>query len=213
MNAKERNKILIVDDDDMVIMALADILSTRYAVFSSKDGLDGLEKAEKIVPDLILLDIVMPGMDGHSFISALKGNEKTNSIPVIIISSLSEVEDERKGLALGAADYITKPFFPEIVKLRVHSQIKLINQTREIINKEADAKSARAKMEFLMQMSHDMLTPMNAIMGMTVIAMRERNSETTTDCLKEIDVAARCLLSLIRELLDSSSKAIGGQIV
>ena len=208
MSGTEKNTVLVIDDEKMVIMALTEILSPQYTVYAVKDGFDAIEKAEKFLPDLILLDIVMPEMDGHAVISALKNSEKTQEIPVIIISGLSEIEDERKGLAMGAVDYITKPFSPDIVKLRVRNQIRLINQTRQIIEKETAVEISRAKLDFLMRMSHEMLTPMNAIMGMTHIAKREKDPEKTADCLIEIEEASRQLLSLINDLLEASASDV-----
>ena len=204
MSEPKKNTVLIVDDEELVIISLTQILSPDYTIYAVKDGPDAIEKAEKFLPDVILLDIVMPEMDGYAVISALKNNDQTHNIPVIFISGLSETEDEKKGLALGAADYISKPFSSDIVKLRVQNQIKIKEQMHLIIEKELAEKSTRAKMEFLANMSYDMFTPMNAIIGMTQIAKREKNSEQTTDCLNEIDIASRHLLGLIEELLDIS---------
>ena len=205
MGESAKNSILIIDDEKMVIMALTEILSPKYTIYAVKDGLDALEKAKEFLPDLILLDIVMPEMDGHAVIAALKNTEKTKEIPVIIISSLSNIEDEKKGLALGAVDYITKPFYPDIVKLRVQNQIRLINQTRQIIKNETAVKSSHSKIDFLLRMSHEMLTPMNAIIGMTQIAKMANDPKKVKECLSEIDSASRCLLDFISELLEVSA--------
>ena len=123
MEEQKKNSILIVDDEKFNIMALAHILSPDYVIYVSKDGQDAIDIAHENKPDVILLDILMPGMDGYEVLSALKSSEVTRDIPVIFISGLSSAEDEQKGLSLGAADYICKPFNPAIVELRVMNQI------------------------------------------------------------------------------------------
>ena len=132
MNTTKKNSVLIVDDEESNIMALIHILSAEYTVYATKDGQEAVEVAKENLPDVILLDIVMPEMDGHAVIAALKKTEKTRDIPVIFITGLSNAEDEEKGLDMGAADYISKPFSPAVVRLRVKNQIKMLTQLRMI---------------------------------------------------------------------------------
>ena len=207
MNKPEKYSILIIDDEKSNIIELADILDADYDILAVRDSREALNIAERKMPDVILLDIVMPEMDGHAVIAALKNSEKTKNIPVIFITGLSETDDEKKGLSLGAADYITKPFSSEIVRLRVQNQIKMQNQMRLLIEKELAEKNGHDRMEFLLNMNHEMLTPMNVIMGMVQIAKMEKHSEKTTDCLNEIDAASRDLLKLINDLLSSGNSA------
>jgi PAS domain S-box-containing protein len=98
----------------------------------AKGGIPALELADKHRPDLIMLDIIMPDMNGFNVLETLKKSEKTRHIPVIIITSLNSVEDEEKGLKLGAADFITKPFSNTIVRSRVENHIQIVNQIRAI---------------------------------------------------------------------------------
>ncbi|MCL2055637.1 MAG: diguanylate cyclase [Oscillospiraceae bacterium] len=126
------HSVLIVDDESSNIMAITHILSPNYIVYAAKNGQSGIKAAHKYLPDIILLDVIMPEMDGYSVIAALKDSDATHDIPVIFITGLSGVNDEEKGLALGAADYISKPFSPSIVKLRVNNQIRMIEQIRTI---------------------------------------------------------------------------------
>ena len=128
-----KNSILIVDDENSNIVALTHILGSAYTVLAVKNGQTAIKVAEKQLPDVILLDIVMPETDGYAVIAALKKTDKTKNIPVIFITGLSDADDEEKGLSLGAADYIGKPFSPAIVKLRVKNQINQINLTRLIV--------------------------------------------------------------------------------
>ena len=210
----KENSVLIVDDSNANIISLTDILKNEYTVYAAKNGPKAIELAERFIPDVVLLDIIMPEMDGYAIIKALKSSEKTQNIPVIFISSLDTDDDEEKGLALGASDYISKPFSPTVVRLRVRNQIELINQIRQNIEKERAEKNSRAQTDFLIRVSHEMLTPMNAIKGlvqllkMQVLKMREA-PEKTMSYFNEIDAASRYLLELIHDLLDVSGKKEG----
>jgi diguanylate cyclase (GGDEF)-like protein len=132
MDEIKKNSILIVDDEKSNLMVLTHLLSQEYAIYTAKDGQDAINKAMKLLPDLILLDIVMPVMDGYEVLAALKGSEETRDIPVIFITGLDSSDDEEKGLVLKAADYISKPFLAAIVKLRIGNQIQIVNQMRTI---------------------------------------------------------------------------------
>ena len=132
MDARTQNSVLVVDDDMSSRRDLAHILQSDYTVYTAQDGPSALEKAEQHVPDLILLDVRMPGMDGFAVLAALQESDRLAGIPVIFITGLNRSDAEEKGLALGAMDYITKPFRPTIVKLRVRHQIEIINQLRTI---------------------------------------------------------------------------------
>ncbi len=121
-----KKRILIIDDTPVMIQMLADPLETDYEILVSKSGGEGLAVAATAPqPDLILLDIVMPGMDGYEVCRRLKSNPLTTDIPIIFLSSRKKEEDENKGFALGAVDYITKPFNPAIVRARVKAHILL----------------------------------------------------------------------------------------
>jgi len=127
-----KNSILIIDDEKSNIAYLNSILSIDYSIYVAKGGVEALKKARELLPDLILLDILMPDIDGYAVLSKLKSSRLTQNIPVIFITGLDSNEDEEKGLALSAADYITKPFSAKIVRLRVSNQIRLVNQMRAI---------------------------------------------------------------------------------
>ena len=125
------SRILIVDDEKQNIRILTDFLREDFKIMAAKDGetaLNALRKSDKL-PDLILLDIMMPNMDGFEVIKALKTDERTRSIPVIFITALDATTDESKGFEQGAVDYITKPFKPVIVKARVKTHIQLKRKT------------------------------------------------------------------------------------
>lgn len=129
---EKENSILVVDDEILNITALTHILNPIYTVYVAKDGKTAIELAIERKPDVILSDVLMPGMSGFEVIEELKNNEVTESIPVIFITGLTQWIEEERGLELGAADYIHKPFNPTIVKLRVQNQIQIVNQMRII---------------------------------------------------------------------------------
>ncbi|MDR2578165.1 MAG: diguanylate cyclase [Chitinispirillales bacterium] len=128
----KKNKILIVDDDEFNTMTLDHILRPTYEILTANDGKSGLRIARESVPDLILLDIIMSSMSGFEVIAELKREDALSRIPVIFITSLNAAKDEEKGLALGAADYITKPFNISIVKARVNTYIQMMKYIRTI---------------------------------------------------------------------------------
>jgi len=130
--SKDRNSILIVDDSDLNVAVLVDMLKHDFELSVAKDGMEAIEVARNVIPDLILLDIVLPKMDGYEVIKILKEDPSTSEIPIIFVTALSNVDNERKGLMLGADDYIQKPYDPVSVKLRVAIQMRIVNQMRTI---------------------------------------------------------------------------------
>jgi len=127
-----KNSLLIVDDEKSNLKVLTHILGSEYSIYTASNGVDAVEKAKNYKPDLILLDILMPEMDGYETLSEIKKSGDIKNIPVIFITGLDSDEDEEKGLSLEAVDYITKPFSPIVVKLRVRNQIQIITQMRTI---------------------------------------------------------------------------------
>lgn len=117
--------ILVVDDTEENIDILVELLSDLYDIRVALDGESALESVEEEMPDLILLDIMMPGIDGYDVCKKLKRNENTQNIPIIFLTALTTAREEEKGLNLGAVDYITKPFNPTLVKARVKNQLEL----------------------------------------------------------------------------------------
>ncbi len=129
MNTADKKTVLVVDDTPENIDVLSGVLRSEFKVKAALNG----EKALKIAngsdkPVMILLDIMMPGMDGYEVCENLKSNPATAKIPVIFITAKNQEEDEKKGLQLGAVDYITKPINPAIVLARVHTQLALYDQ-------------------------------------------------------------------------------------
>ena len=117
-------RILIVDDEPLNIELLVELLKENYRTLVAKNGQQALQRAQSL-PDLILLDVMMPDMDGYSVCAQLKADPKTAHIPIIFVTAMNDVDAEMRGFALGAVDYITKPISPPIVQARVHNHLQL----------------------------------------------------------------------------------------
>ncbi|MEW8375900.1 MAG: two-component system response regulator [Candidatus Thiodiazotropha sp.] len=128
-------KILLVDDETLYIDILVDLLKNDYTTVVAKSGVQALERvADDPLPDMILLDILMPGMDGYEVCRRLKENPRSSGIPVIFLTIKSEVSDEITGFELGAVDYIAKPMSPPIVRARVKSHLALHRAQQQLAN-------------------------------------------------------------------------------
>lgn len=130
---QDKQIILIIDDIPLNIQMLNEALKDEYTIYFATNGTDALTIAENNKPDIVLMDIMMPGIDGYELCRQFKGNILFKDIPVIFITALDEIENESTGLKLGAVDYITKPFNPEIVRLRVRNQLEL-KRSRDILS-------------------------------------------------------------------------------
>lgn len=132
MDDEEKFNILVVDDEKANLIMLNKILSPKYSVFTARTGEEVLERVKNIQPDLILLDIMLPGISGFDVLHHLKESPETRAIPVIIISGLNSEVDEEKGLLMGAVDYIIKPFKTAIILARVNTHLQIVRHMRMI---------------------------------------------------------------------------------
>lgn len=121
-----RPLILAVDDEGSNLQLLRQILQDHYRLLFAKDGARALELARQEQPDLVLLDVMMPGMSGYEVCAALKAHPATASTPVIFVTALTETADEVEGFEAGAVDYITKPVSPPVVRARVRTHLSLV---------------------------------------------------------------------------------------
>lgn len=125
-SAGEKPRILIVDDVHENLHTLLNILRGEYAILAATSGEKALEIAQRQpTPDLILLDVIMPQMDGYQVLECLKANDTTLDIPVIFVTAATESGDEAKGFQMGAADYLSKPVVPETLLARVRTHLAL----------------------------------------------------------------------------------------
>ena len=118
-------KILIIDDETLLVdLVKIRLEANNYEVIAAYEGVEGLEKAKNEKPDLILLDIAMPFMDGYQTLQKLKENDQTKPIPVIMLTAKSQVDDVTKVADLGAVDYVVKPFSPATFLEKIHKALK-----------------------------------------------------------------------------------------
>jgi putative two-component system response regulator len=122
-----KQNVLVVDDEPTNLKVLNNILNDTYKLTFAKSGEDALRLIKKDKPDLILLDVMMPGMTGYEVCETLKNDPLYKSIPIIFVTALNEREDEAKGLNLGAVDYIAKPVSPPVVRARVKTHLSLVD--------------------------------------------------------------------------------------
>jgi diguanylate cyclase (GGDEF)-like protein len=130
MNLLEPQKVLIADDDAVNRQVLADLLKPEYTVLLAKNGEQALERIQRHAPDLVLLDVMMPDMDGYEVLRRLRADPQTAQVTVIFISGMNRPEDEANGLKMGASDYIAKPYNATVVMARVALHLQLVRQRR-----------------------------------------------------------------------------------
>ncbi len=146
---EKKQTILIVDDEPGNIEILSETLGDDYEIMAATSGKEALEIATHQIPDLIILDIVMPVMSGYGVLQTLKQNPSLKEIPVIFITALDKEDQETKGLKLGAVDYIPKPFNTDIVKLRVKTQMELKLQRDTLIERNEELRKALVEIKKL----------------------------------------------------------------
>lgn len=166
--------ILIVDDMPLNLRVLNQILTNHgYKVRKALSGSMAFTACDATLPDLILLDILMPDMDGYEVCSRLKSQEKTRKIPVIFLSALDEAEDKVKAFHVGAADYISKPFQVEEVLARVAHQLTIVGLNQQLATQNAELQKLNAELlrsnaeleQFAYVASHDLQSPLQATIG------------------------------------------------
>jgi two-component system sensor histidine kinase/response regulator len=198
--------ILIVDDIPANLIILSNTLNNAgYRVFTASRGKEALLLAEKEKPDLILLDIMMPDMDGFEVCRKLKQNEKLKDIPVIFISALNDTNDIVKGLSVGGADYITKPFQNEEVKARVATHIKISLQNNKLKEQSIELQKLNTdKDRFISILAHDLKNPFIAILGFSEILAQNINQydkESIESYVEMINFSAKRFYNFLEELL------------
>ncbi len=162
---EKKHHILIVDDTSKNIQVLANVLKQKnYQISAAKNGHQALELVQERTPDLILLDIMMPEMDGFETCQRLKEDIKTRDIPIIFLTAKNEGDDIIKGFELGAVDYITKPFNSAELLMRVKTHLDL-RLSKEIIQRQSNERK-----ELLHVICHDLVNPMAYIVGVLDLA-------------------------------------------
>jgi len=195
---EEPDKVLMVDDNPTNLQVLQATLEGRgYRLLAARDGASALAVTAKARPDLILLDIMMPEMDGYEVCRRLKSDPVTYEIPVIFLSALGQTEDKVKGLGMGAVDYITKPFQPEEVIARVNIHLTLRCLQRQLQQANAELKDLNQNLEKKVEeRSRELLQSRDAI----IFAMAKMTEARDDDTGKHLERICRYVEVLAREL-------------
>ena len=201
----QQARILIVDDTPENIDIMANALNPLYKCVAALNGVRALKIAESASPpDLILLDIMMPDMDGYEVCRRLKSNEASADIPVIFVTAKSGVEDEAMGFELGAVDYITKPISPPIVLARVRTHLEL-QRARQVLQKQNQEliEAARLQEDVDNIMRHDLKGPLTSVIGMPQLVKYSVKLEPFVEqALNSIEEAGYMMLNMINLSLD-----------
>jgi len=204
---KQQDTLLIVDDTPENIGVLFECLAVQnFKIFVAENGSDALEIAKEKHPDLILLDIMMPGINGFETCRQLKNIPQTQNIPVIFMTALSETSDKVKGFQLGAVDYVTKPFQQEEVLARINTHLTIRQLQNQLqVQNEQLIKLNQEKNEFLGIAAHDIKNPLTAIQSAAEVIELDYETMSKNDMVKQakrISVTTRQLFTLIDNLLD-----------
>jgi len=199
-----KQTILVVDDTPDNIDVVTGVLSSAYLVQAAVNGKRALKILEKRKPDLILLDIMMPDMDGYEVCQLIKSNPIMRDIPIIFLTAKTEIEDEIKGLSLGAVDYITKPISPSILLARVKTHL-LIKEANNVLKQKNELleENTRLREDVERMTQHDLKTPLNGILGFSQIMLLADNlTEEQVGYLNIIESSGFKLLNMINLSLD-----------
>lgn len=213
--------ILIVDDIPKNLQILSGLLSKEgYEIAFASNGRQAIEIAENIQPDLILLDIMMPEMDGYNVCTILKQNPKTMNIPIIFITGRAETEDVVKGFEVGAVDYITKPFnsVELLSRVRTHIELKrsrdaIVEYSKQLERAQEELKQALAqKDKFFSIIAHDLRGPFTGFIGLSELlteAYADLGKEEIHQIAQSMNNAAKKLFELLENLLEWSRSQMG----
>lgn len=207
--------VLIVDDTEENLDILVETLADDYEVSAAIDGETALESVEEEMPDIILLDIMMPGMDGYEVCRRIKANKKTKDIPVIFLTAVTDIYSKAKGFELGAVDYITKPFEILEVRARVRTHLSLELTKYELSEKNESLQQKTLELQaavdelqaFSYTVSHDLKSPLRAIKAYGNIILEEHNEtldDDTNEMLHNVDNICSNMITMIEKLLEYS---------
>lgn len=213
--------VLVVDDQPANLLIAEHVLSECCRLLFASGGGQALGLLESEEVDLVLLDLLMPGLDGYEVCRRIKANERTRGIPVIFLTVAESSGEEEKGLSLGAVDYVTKPVKPSVLRARVHTHVQLyrarqalarhadelelrvLDRTRELRAALGAAEAAsRAKEEILRNTSHELRTPLNGIIGMLELLQEQELGEDARLYTGIARDSAAALSVVLNDILD-----------
>src|SRR5437773_256158 len=169
-NGKAHKKVLIIDDTDEIRMLISESLKLYgFETLVAADGEQGIKTAKQELPDLIICDIRMPKVDGYATLTALRDAETTATIPFIFLSGASEKIDMRRGMELGADDYLTKPFTHKELMAAVNARL----DKQAELQRQSDKKLDELRGNITMALPHELRTPLNGIMGLANILIED----------------------------------------
>ena len=174
-----RDKIILVDDNLANLSQGKNILKMFYEVFSAESAAKLFEILENIIPDLILLDIDMPVMDGYETIKILKADKRFADIPVIFLTAKSDINSEREGFDLGAADYVLKPFSAPLLIKRINNQLLIVHKTRDLLESQKKLEEYAANLQVMVQEKTDEVFDLqNAVLATIADLVEFRDNST-----------------------------------
>jgi two-component system sensor histidine kinase/response regulator len=215
MMEEKKNKILVVDDEDLNVRFLTTFLTRKgFEIDVASTGVEALERIGQSKPDVVLLDAMMPTMDGFEVCRRLRGSEDTRLLPVIMITALHSIEDEVRALEAGADDFLPKPInnLELMARLRSLLRIKALHDQLQDSKMQLEEKNKKlielqGLRDSLTQMIvHDLKNPLTGIMGCSelLLMMPENLSEKQVSIVKKIDESASSILNMITDMLDIS---------
>lgn len=201
-----KHDILIIDDTVANLRLLSQLLTGHgYKVRAVRDGAQAIAAAQAAPPDLILLDIVMPGMDGYEVCRHLKEDERTRDIPILFISALGTVEDKVKAFTTGGVDYVTKPFQTEEVLARVRTHLALRDLTRQLSQQLVELQERNAELDaFAHTVAHDIKGPLSMLVGYAELLEQDYQNlpeRTRQESIQALGRGALSLTNIVDELL------------
>jgi len=210
----EKTTILVVDDNPTNLGVVADYLEDHgFEIITARNGYSGLEKATFVIPDIILLDVMMPGIDGFETCQRLKADEKTRGIPIIFMTALASEEDKVKGFEVGATDYVTKPIQQREVLARVTTHLQIREQAKMLIRQAEELRELNAsKDKFFSIVAHDLRGPFMPLLGNAEL-LAEMAETSPPNVVREISWniynSGKRVLDLLENLLQWSRMQMG----
>jgi signal transduction histidine kinase len=214
-------EIMIVDDTPENLRLLAELLGDEgYKIRPTRDPKLALKSALAKPPDLLLLDVKMPGMNGFELCKSLKLGENTKHLPVIFISALKDMDDRVLGFEAGGVDFITKPFQREEVLARVSAQLSLVQVRKQLEENVRELSAANLELKemdkfknmFIATVSHELRTPLNAIIGFAGVMLQGLTGEINDkqkDYLGRVSRSGKHLLDMVTDVIDVSKMEVG----